>query len=94
MYIFLALCTYPTTTVFVMNRYTKGRHHFSFSFQASGQECRLRIKGILQTHFGEWKCEISSWGESGAADVVVKPSLPVEVEFDGVWGTSWTKTGG
>ena len=64
-----------------------------FPFQITGEDCELRIKSLLQNHLGKWSCEISSWGESDVAEVVVKPSVAVEVEFDGVWGTSWTKTG-
>ena len=64
-----------------------------FLFQISGQDCELHIKGLLQDHLGKWKCKVSSWGESAVAEIVVKPSVAVEVEFDGVWGTSWTKTG-
>ncbi len=37
-------------------------------------------------HFGDWKCEASSWGSSAAAMINVGEALPVEVEFVRAWG--------
>lgn len=52
-----------------------------------GGECRLRIQSLNpQTHFGEWQCQISSWGEVGSARIRVAKSQAAEIEFVDVWG--------
>jgi hypothetical protein len=56
-------------------------------FQPMGDKCQLRVKSVdPSVHYGQWRCQASSWGVKGVAKVHLGQIEPAAVELVDEWG--------